>query len=219
MSDIFHEVDEAMQKEKLLNIWNEYKNTIIAAIAILILSASLTSAYHSWNTSRNQEETAKLLQAFDSREPAKELDILFKESRKSQAAIAGFTKASIAISEGEKEKAATTYAVIVEDRSTPRDLRDLARILYVQNAAKPEFNILKPLLANDKSPWIWHARIEAAALYASQEDYNKALSYLQEFENVNTIPTSIKERGLALLHVYKMKAQTKTKADEEEPIS
>lgn len=214
MSDIFQEVDEALQKDKMLQIWDEYKNTIIAAIAILILSAGSTSAYHGWNNSRNEAETAKLLSALESRNPEQSLSALMQDTRKNQVAIAAFAAASIAIEEGNKEKAATLYAVVVEKRSTPRDLRDLARILYIKNAENPEFNVLKPLLSNKKSPWIWHARVEAAAFAASDKKYDDAVVYLEDFQDVTTIPLSLKQRGMALHHVYSQKAKAQESENE-----
>ena len=59
MTDIFEEVDDALRQEKLQKIWDEYKNTIIASIVILIASTGLTSGYKTWNHSRNANETAK----------------------------------------------------------------------------------------------------------------------------------------------------------------
>lgn len=208
MSDIFKEVDEALQQDKLLKIWDEYKNTIIAAIAVLLLSAGLTSAYHSWNKSANETETARLLQAIDSSKSAENLDTLIGDTRKNQSALAAFSAANLALEEGDKEKAATLYSLIVENRSTPRNLRDLARIYYIQNAEKPELNVLKPLLSDEKSPWIWHARIEAATLAATEGKYDQAITYLKEFQTVTTIPLSLKQRGLSLLKVYSHKNDT-----------
>lgn len=205
MSDIFREVDEAMQQEKLLNIWNEYKNTIIAAIAILIVTATGTNLYHSWNNNRNAEETARLMQAMESNAPQEQLTKVIEDTRGNHAAVGRFIAANMAIEKGETAKAVSIYEVAAKDGSTPRDLRDLARILYVKNAEEPKLEILKPLLADDKSPWVWHARIEAATMAANDGDYDQALKYLENFESVTTIPLSLKQRGNALRHVYELK--------------
>lgn len=205
MSDIFREVDEAMQQEKLLNIWNEYKNTIIAAIAILIVSAAGTNIYHSWNNSRNAEETARLMQAMESNAPQDSLMEVIGDTRGNHAAVGRFIAANLALENDDKAKAVTIYEEAAKDRSTPRDLRDLARILFVKNSDAPTLDILKPLLADDKSPWVWHARIEAAAMAANDGDYDQALKHLEKFESVTTIPLSLKQRGNALRHVYELK--------------
>jgi hypothetical protein len=219
MSDIFQEVDEALQQEKMLKIWNEYKTTIIAAVVILILSAGLTNIYHAWNKSRDAEETARLLNAVNSSNPAENLKAITGDTRDSHEAIARFVEADIAMENDEQDKAATIYSVIVEDRSTPRDLRDLARILYIQKAEKPELNVLKPLLSNEKSPWIWHARIEGAVIAAQENDFNQAITYLEKFDENAQIPLSLKQRGMELRHVYSLKAQEIKESNEQDDAS
>jgi hypothetical protein len=205
MSDIFREVDEALQQDKMLKIWKEYKTTIIAAIAVLIVSSALTTTYHSWNNSRNASETARLIQAIDSKNAEQELSNIIKDTRKNHAAIGTFIAAGLALEDGKQAEAADLYLKAAESRKTPRDLRDLARILYVQNANSPSPDVLKPLLSNTKSPWIWHARIEAATLSATEKNYEQAIEYLENFQKVTTIPLSLKQRGLALHHVYSLK--------------
>lgn len=208
MSDIFREVDEALQQEKLAKIWKEYGTTIIAAIAVLIISTALTTAYHSWDNSRDGAETARLMEALESNTPAQSIQSVIKDTRKTHEALGIMTAAGLLIEENKKDEAAALYKQAAENRSTPRNLRDLARILYTQNASTDSktMDILAPLLSNEKSPWIWHARIEAAVISAHQDqDYTKALAYLAPFKEVTTIPLSLKQRGLALAHVYQLK--------------
>ncbi|HPD83572.1 MAG: hypothetical protein R3D88_05340 [Alphaproteobacteria bacterium] len=209
MSDIFREVDEALQQDKLLAIWNEYKNTIIAALVILITTTALTTFYHNWNAKRNGEETARLIQALETEKPETVLPTIIEDTRKNHATVATFIAAGMALEENKKEEAAALYKESAESSGTPRDLRDLARILYIKNANEPSIDILKPLLSNPKSPWIWHAKIEAAVLSAEQNDYPKALEYLDGFQNVTTIPLSLKQRGKALHHIYSLKNTSK----------
>jgi hypothetical protein len=213
MSDIFREVDEAIQQDKMLKIWNEHKTTIVAAVAVLIMSSALTTTYHSWNSGRNAAETARLIQAIDSTNAAQDLPTIIEDTRKNHAAIGTFIAAGLALENDKKDEAAAFYLEAAESRKTPRDLRDLARVLYVQNAHDPSIDVLKPLLANEKSPWIWHARIEAAVLSAAQNDYKNAIPYLKGFEKVTTIPLSLKQRGLALHHVYTLKNKSENKTE------
>ena len=70
------------------------------------------------------------------------------------------------------------------------------------------------LLANNKSPWVWHARIEAAIITAHEkQDYEGALYYLNKFDTdqVKYVPSSLVQRAKSLAHVYRLKmAQNKT---------
>ena len=207
MSDIFREVDEALQQEKLEKIWKEYRSTIIACIAILIVGTALTKTYHGWNANRDATETARLMTALESDNPQAAIQTVIEDTRKGHSALGLMSAAGLLLSEDKKEEAAALYKKAAESRKTPRDMRDLARILYVQNTTEGSIDILKPLLANEKSPWVWHARIEAAVLTAHQDqNYDKALEYLAPFKDVTTIPLSLKQRGQALAHVYQLKA-------------
>ena len=86
----------------------------------------------------------------------------------------------------------------------------MARILYSQNGGENALSILKPLLSDSKSPWQWHAKIEAATSEAKQGNYDAALSYLNDFKDQTNLPASLKQRGDALTHVYTLKKNKKS---------
>lgn len=213
MSDIFREVDEALQQEKMLKIWHEHKTTIVGAIVVLLLSTSGMTIYKNWDYKRNTKDTALMMGALDSKEPDSALTYVIQNMDANHVAIGKFILAGLAIENDKRSDAAALYLEAAESSKPPRDLRDLARILYVQNTDKPTLDILKPLLANEKSPWVWHARVEAAVIAASENDFAKAAAYLKDFENVTTIPLSLKQRGIALGHVYNLKQTTADKAE------
>jgi hypothetical protein len=215
MSDIFREVDEALQQDKMLAIWNEYKNTIIAAIIIVLVTSTATSMYKNWDTKRNVAETQRLLSALDAEDPQAAIQDVVKDTRKNHKAIGLMSAAHLNLKNGNKEEAAKLYQQVAEDKKSPRNLRDLARILFVQNTDTPDIKTLQPLLSNDKSPWVWHARLEAAALTAHDKaDYQGALYYLKKFETdrAQYVPTTLKQRAKALSHVYSLKVKMEEKA-------
>lgn len=206
MSDIFKEVDEAMQQEKLLNLWNKYKSTIIGAIVLLLVTASGTTFYKNWDFRRDTNETARLIEALDQNNTAEILANLKDDTRGGHAAIASFTAAGLALENGEAEKASTLYLDISKDGSAPKDLRDLARLLYVKNTDDADYDVLKPVISNKKSPWRWHAMIEAAVANAKAEEYDAALKMLSVFkEDGQNIPFALQQRAEALSHVYALK--------------
>lgn len=205
MTDIFEEVDQALKKEKFEKIWEEYKTTIIACIAILIFGTAAGSAYHGWNNTRNGIETAKLLNALDQKNPDQALSIATEKTRINHKAIGLLNAASVLKDEDKNDQALQIYAQLIETKSAPKALRDLARILYSQSGGGEALAYLKPLLADNKSPWQWHAKIEAAVIEGEKENYAAALGYLKEFETQTTLPLSLKQRGDALRHVYTIK--------------
>ena len=219
MSDIFREVDEAVQKDKMLAIWDEYKNTIIMAIIILLVSSTATTMYKNWNAGRNATETQRLLSALETNDPQAAIQELVKDTRKNHKTLGLMSAANLHLKEGKKSDAATLYEQVVQDKKSPRNMRDLARILFIQNTDAPDIKILQPLLSNDKSPWVWHARLEAAALTAhNKEDYQGALYYLKKFDSdkAQYLPATLKQRAQALSHVYTLKAQNSSSKNDEE---
>ncbi len=213
MSDIFREVDEAMQQEKMVKLWKEYSSTIILAIIILLVSSASTSFYYKWKADRNATETAKLSTALQSDNPTEAILIAAKDTKASHKAIGLLTVANIKLQDGKTDEAAALYKQIVDDKKAPRNLRDLARIFHIQNVKEPNAEILAPLLKNDKSPWVWHARLEAAVLSAhTTQDYAQALSYLADFKDAQYVAFSLKQRAEALSHVYKIKQAKATPA-------
>lgn len=211
MSDIFREVDEALQQEKIANLWKKHGSTIITALIVLVISTAIGTYYKKWDAKRNGEETARLTTALQSDDPQTAINNVIQDTRKSHAALGQMTAANLLLQDNKKTEAAEIYKTVLENKKTPRNLRDLSRIFYVQNAEKPDSKVLEPLLSNEKSPWIWHARIEAAVLSAHQDnDYQKAIDYLQSFNDAPYIPFSLKQRAQALSHVYTLKLQNKT---------
>ncbi len=210
MPDIFEEVDEALKKEKLEKIWEEYKTTIIACIAILIIGTAMGSAYHSWNNSRNATETAKLLTALDADNTDQALLSAVEKTRANHKAVGLLNAASLLKEAGKQDEALALYTQLIATKSAPRTLRDLARILYSQNGGDDALSALKPLLTDSKSPWQWHAKIEAATREAAQGNYDAALSYLKGFKEQTNLPASLKQRGDALTHVYTLKKNKKS---------
>ena len=211
MSDIFREVDEAIQQEKWEKIWQEYKSTIIACIAILILGTAIMTTYRSWDASRDAKETEKLLTALESNNPETAVQDVIKDTRSGHEALGALSKAGLLIEEDKIQEAVAIYKELADNRSAPKDLRNLARILYSQNTTDNSIDILKPLLTDEKSPWIWHARLQAAVTAAhNSNDYKQAIAYLKPFDSVTNIPLSLKQRAQALNHVYTLKQAEQT---------
>ncbi len=216
MTDIFEEVDDALRQEKLLKFWEEYKNTIIAAIIILIVSTASTTGYKSWNSDRNKTETQKLSMALEAEDPITALKEFIPNTRSKHRALAQLSLASVHLNKNATEDALKVYQNIIDRRSTPKDLRDQARVLFSQHSSETDIKILKPILVNKKSPWVWHARIEAATILADQGNYTQALEHLKPFKDVSTIPLSLKQRGNALAHIYKIEQKAALKEKNQE---
>lgn len=210
MSDIFREVDEALQKEKAARFWKEYGPTLIAAAAIMVLSTAATTAYLTWDSSRNKAETAKLVAAAEGKDVATAMEEVAAETRDGHKAVALMNAAGQHAQQKDFAKAAGLYDSVSSDKSAPDDLRDLAAVFFVRSAllndpktdAKPLLDRLLPIAKNEKSAFHLQARLEAALLYGETlKDYTAALALLSGFD-ADKGTDSLQEKAQALKHVY-----------------
>lgn len=212
MSDMFREVDEALSREKAAKFWKSYGPTLIGCAVILVLSTAATTAYRSWDSSRNKEETSKLVVAAEGKNIAADMEAAAKDTRDGHKAVALLNAAAKHAEKKEFTKAAELYDGVSSDSSAPNDLRDLSSIFYVRSklledgAAKPDYKSLLdrllPIAKNDKSAFHLQAKLEAALLYGETlKDYTAALALLKGFDG-DAAGGSLQEKANALKQVY-----------------
>lgn len=220
MSDIFREVDEALQREKAEKFWKEYGPTVILSIIVLILSTAGMTAYRTWDSWRNQQETQKLVAAANDTDIAAAMEKAASETRKGHEAIALMNAAAAHAAAKDFVKAAALYDQAASDKSTPDELRDLSAILSTRAAVlvgtAPDYKALAEKLVtiakNDKSVFQQQAKLDAALLYGDGlKDYTTALDLLTGFD-ADSISDSLKEKANALKHVYEFERGKTPKA-------
>ncbi len=211
MSDIFREVDEALQKEKAAKLWKEYGPTLILAAVVLVASTGLTTAYRAWSSNANKSETAKLIAAADDKDIAAAMERASGDTDDDHKAIALMNAASKAASNNDFSKAAELYGSVAKDKGMAKDLRDAATILHgraiLLTKTAPDYqNLVKqlePIAASTRSPFTHLAKLELALLYGDGlKDYTAALKALEGMEENESLSASIKEKASALKRVY-----------------
>lgn len=207
MSDIFREVDEALQRDKAEKLWKEYGSTLLMAAVLLVIGTAAGVAWRSWDHGRNEAETARIITAMNGKEDVAALQAVIGDSRTGPETIALLSAAGRLQDEGKSAEAAALYKQAAENRSTPKDLRDLARIRFVRIAPDADnaqkLSVLEPVLGNDKSAFVWEARIEAALIEADHKNYAAALGHLAPFkEAMGSLTPSLSDRASALRQVY-----------------
>ncbi len=207
MADIFQEVDEAIQKEKFEKIWHDHKEKIVAAILVLIIATGGISFYKSWNEKRDGVETARLLDVLGADISPETIGEVSNNTRSGIATIGNFLSAGLQLEAGQNNDAVETYATIIDKNNAPAALEDLARILKSQYSEDNQANLktLKPLLADQSSPFHWHAKLQAATIEAENKNFDTAIAYLQSFEETDKVSATLKQRADAMLHVYQIK--------------
>ena len=220
MSDIFREVDEALNKEKAAQFWKNYGPTLLLAAVILVASTAATTAYRTWDGWRNKQETAKIFAAFEQKDVAPALETAAADARSGHKAVALLNAASQYSADKDFAKAASLYESVANDSSAPSELKDLATIYLVRasllaNEGKtPDYKAyadkLASIAADNKSTFQLQAKLDAALLYGDGlKDYTKALDLLKGFDAEN-IADSRKEKARALQHVYEYQLSQST---------
>lgn len=212
MSDMFREVDEALSREKAAKFWKSYGPTLIGCAIILVLSTAATTAYRTWDSSRNKEETSKLVFAAEEKDMATAMEQAATDTRDGHKAVALLNAAAKHAEKKEFAKAAELYNTVSADGAAPDDLRDLSSIFYVRSKlleegeAKLDYQALLdrllPIAKNDKSAFHLQAKLEAALLYGETlKDYTSALDLLKGFDG-DDATGSLQEKATALKQVY-----------------
>lgn len=161
MTDIFHEVEEEVRRERLEKIWKEYGDYIVAAAALLILAAAgfrLWTYYESRERARASDQYLAAEQLMESGQTRAAAQIF---ARLGQNAPGGYAKLSqlqganaLSVS-GNTPEALSIYRKLASDSDGM--ISALARIraawILVEGAPKPEVESLIGPLAGDASPW------------------------------------------------------------------
>lgn len=208
--NIFQEIQEDLQRQKIEALWRRYGMWIITGAAAIVLASAGLTAWDSWRAGQNQQATAGLIHLMDTKETddAKKMAALEAFAQKnrgvSQATFAQFQAAALAVKNGKKDEAIRVYDAIAQDTQTDTAFRQLADLVAVQvqmdsgNAAELEKR-LQPLMA-DKSPWRYTAMEYDAHLKLRLGDMAGARTILTQLSQDASAPKTLSARATDLLN-------------------
>ena len=204
--DVFvREVNEELQKDQFLTLWQRYgKPALGGVIGLLLLWAS-------WLFWQNREAKAdglvgeKFTQVIDSLSAGSDagVEAKLKEIGKSGAAgyhaPAGLTLASLALQKGDAKAAAAAFGAVVADKDIAQPWRDLA--LIRQTAT--EFDTLKPDVAVARlkpiavagNPWFGSAGEMTAMAYLKMNKPDLAGKMFAALAKDEGVPETIRNRS------------------------
>ena len=160
MTDIFHEVEEDVRRERYEQIWKKYGDYIIAAIAVIAIAIA---GYKFWqryetqqliNASTQLNAAEKLAEANDNASAAAAFANLAKTAPSGYADLARLAEAGSLLAAGNKSEGLALYKTIA---ATSSPLAPIARVraawAMADTAPKSELqNLLGPLTA-PSSAW------------------------------------------------------------------
>ena len=204
MSDIFHEVDEEVRRERLRQIWERYSLLIVGAAVLIVVAIAAWQGYEYWLSKKAAAAGAEF-----------EAAVVLSEQGKHAEAEAAFTKAAAdapggyrvlsrfraAAEAGQIKRAdgVKAYEALAADSSLGPLWQDLANVragmLLVDTAPLPEMKKrLDPLTGSDRI--YRHSARELLALSAwRNKDTAAAKHYLDMMANDPETPPGARSRA------------------------
>ena len=214
MADIFREIDEELQQEKVAKLWKRFGRYVIA-LAVLVIAA--VAGYRFWQSheadqrvaqSARYEAAAKIL-GEDPAAAAAEFGALAGEGNAGYTALATLRQAAALIEADDSEGAVLIYKKMADDQNIPALFRDLARLLYISHridSGDPtELSGEVSTLANNGGPWHSLARETEAMIALKAGDTATALEILQTLNADPAIPRQQRTRVTELISAIGVK--------------
>jgi hypothetical protein len=206
--DVFKkEIEEDLQRDRMLRLWEAYGTYLIAAAVGLVLAVG-GYQYMQGQKRAATEADARLFQgaakavAEKSADAEKQLAGL-ADRPGSYAALARLKLASVHITAGAKDKALAAFDALAQDSSVDKLLSDYAALqaglLKLDAGDLADARNRLGALATDQNPWRHQAR-EALGLAALKaNDLPAAREVLQKVVGDAATPRSISERAQIML--------------------
>jgi len=174
VSDIFHEVDEAVRREQLKKLWERWGNLIIAAAFLVVLGIAGWRAFEWWQNKKAQQAGAAFESALTLSQSGRHDEAEAAFAKVAADAPGGYRtlarlRAAAELSVRDPAAAVKAYDALAADSSLSRTQQDLAAVraglLLVDSAPASEIQArLEPLTAADRP--FRHSARELIALAA-----------------------------------------------------
>jgi hypothetical protein len=195
MSDIFHEVDEEVRRDRAAEFWKKYQNQILAG-AVLIVLASAGFRYWQYERERSAQAAGdQFQQALAALEAGKQdeaiagLDKIAAQAPSGYRALAQLTAAGAKASK-DPQGAIGAFDAVASDAAIDPLVRDTARLraalLRVDIPGEEQKGAAAlTSLSADNSPYRRLAALALGALALERKDYDDAA---KQFEQVLADP-------------------------------
>jgi hypothetical protein len=213
VGDIFREVEEDLQRDRLRQLWAKYNVVVIAAAVALVAG---TGGWQGWKAYKLHRDEAngqryaaalQLAESGKSKEAAEAFAQIATDAGAGYSALARLEQAAILAKQGDQAGAIAVYDAISADSGIERSMRDLATLLAVEHAgakADPAGLIarLAPL-TEASSPWRYSAIELSAVLATRMGDMARARSLYAQIADDSAAPAGLRARAAEMLAALK----------------
>jgi hypothetical protein len=218
MTDIFHEVEEDLRREKAKKLWNRFGPYVLLAAVLIVIA---TGGYRGWEYWRERQAAATgdrfaaaLQLATDGKheEALKALDQIAVDGTGGYPILASFRAASELAAEKKNDEAVKAFDAIAGRNDAPPLLKAMARLraalLLVDTADFATIKSRVEDLAAVGGPWRHSAR-EILGLSAWRAgDLEAARGYFQAIADDPQTPQAMQSRAQLMLELIKAKIGT-----------
>jgi hypothetical protein len=208
MSDIFHEIEEDLRRERMARVWKRFGPLIVACAVLIVLGVSGWRGWQ-WYSAKQAEETGgryeaalALARTGKAAEAETALRAMIPDSPDGYELLARF-RAATELAETDKAAAAARFEEIAQDISVPAQTRDLARIraavLLVDTGSQADVASRVEPLAVAGNNWRHSAREILALAAWKAGDVENTRRWAQELISDPETPGGARARGQLLL--------------------
>jgi hypothetical protein len=211
LSDIFREIEEDLQRDRLNKLWKKYGNLVIAAAVAIVIGTGGWEGWKAYRLHRNEAFAARYADALKQVQDGKTAEAeasfarLAGDASSGYAVLARLQEAALLVKAGKPADAIAIYDQLAAGADQP--YRDLAVLLAVYNGMSQGdpaqlAQRLEPLTASG-NPWR-NSALELQALLAERVgDKARAQQLLAEIADDATAPADMRARAAELLAALK----------------
>lgn len=210
MSDIFHEVEEEVRRERLEKLWKQYGDYAIAALAVIVIAVAGFKFWQRYEMQQRLNASNEFIAARQLAAPgngqaaAAAFANLAKKAPRGYAAVSQLAEADALYSSGNRADAVTLYKKMADGNSP---LAAVARIraawIMVETAPRSEIESWLAPLNNQTDAWRFTAREILAYADYRVGAFGRAESEFAELSAQKDAPENIRGRAHAMADFLK----------------
>lgn len=230
MSDIFHEVDEDVQRDKVEKLWSRYQIPIFVVAGLIVASTGAWSWYQQQREQAAQaaniryEAAASLSREGKSAEALAAFDALAKDGPKGYAALARL-RAAQETSKTDRAKAIADLEAIATDKSVDKLTQEVAQLRAALismdgDDREKSASTIAPLVT-DNGAFRYSAQEWSGLDALENADYDEAERVFDLLLNDSSAPQGMRQRAAAyrgLLHAARGAKKTEAAAPTVTPL-
>jgi hypothetical protein len=206
--NLFQEIQEDLDRQKLEALWKKYGFWIIVAALGLVLSTASSTAYQSWRAGHDMRLTSELLSASrllpDASKNIEALQKFAEENKKEGHASWALLRAgALALNRGDIPGAIQFFDKVAADVHADPAFRQLGALLSVQaqmdDGKAAELSVRLQPLAAEGAPWQFSAQEAQAYLALRAGEKAKARQIFTDLSQDSRAPRSISARASDIL--------------------